>query len=149
MSTTRVLYVSGLFMLLVMLTFCATDRRFSRGKSPSVSKTYHRTASHGHSAHQLEGICSYYGPKFHGKRTASGEKFDMYQLTAAHKTLPFATRIKVINLDNGKSVIVKINDRGPFVKGRILDLSYAAAKKIDMINQGTARIRIDVMEMGK
>jgi rare lipoprotein A len=124
-----VLCISGLFLILVLLTFCATDRRFRRENSPSLSKTYHRSASHARSAHQLEGICSYYGPKFHGKRTASGEKFDMYQMTAAHKTLPFATRIKVINLDNGKSVIVKINDRGPFVEGRILDLSYAAAKK--------------------
>jgi rare lipoprotein A len=94
----------------------------------------------------IEGISSYYGPKFHGKLTASGEVFDMYQLTAAHKSLKFGTRIKVINLDNNKHVIVKINDRGPFIKGRVLDLSYGAAKKLDMLKTGTARVRIEILD---
>ena len=88
------------------------------------------------------GIASWYGPGFHGKRTASGEFYNMYKLTAAHKTLPLGTYVKVINLENGKSVIVKINDRGPFVPGRIIDLSYAAAKKIGMLRKGTAKVKL-------
>jgi len=88
------------------------------------------------------GIASWYGPGFHGSRTASGEIYNMYKLTAAHKTLPLGTYVKVINLENGRSVIVKINDRGPFVEGRIIDLSYAAAKKIGMLRKGTAKVKI-------
>jgi len=88
------------------------------------------------------GIASWYGPGFHGKKTASGEFYNMYKLTAAHKTLPLGTYVKVINLENGKSVVVKINDRGPFVSGRIIDLSYAAAKKIGMLGKGTAKVKI-------
>ncbi len=88
------------------------------------------------------GIASWYGPGFHGSRTASGEIYNMYKLTAAHKTLPLGTYVKVINLENGRSVVVKINDRGPFVKGRIIDLSYAAAKKLGMLKKGTALVKI-------
>ena len=97
-------------------------------------------------AYTEEGLASWYGKKFQGKKTASGEKFDMHKLTAAHRTLPFGTRVKVTRIDNGKSVVVKINDRGPFVKGRIIDLSKAAAKKLDMINAGVARVRIKVVK---
>ena len=89
-----------------------------------------------------EGIASYYGKKFHGKPTASGEKFDMYADTAAHNTLPFGTIVRVTNLENGKSVEVKINDRGPFVKGRIVDLSYGAAEKLGMLVDGIVKVRI-------
>jgi rare lipoprotein A len=88
------------------------------------------------------GIASWYGPGFHGSRTASGEIYNMYKLTAAHKTLPLGTYVKVINLENGRSVIVKVNDRGPFVRGRIIDLSYAAAKKLGMLKKGTAKVKI-------
>lgn len=88
------------------------------------------------------GIASWYGPGFHGSKTASGEIYNMFKLTAAHKTLPLGTYVKVINLENGKSVIVKINDRGPFVKGRIIDLSYAAAKRLGMLKKGTAKVKI-------
>ncbi len=88
------------------------------------------------------GIASWYGPGFHGSRTASGEIYNMYKFTAAHKTLPLGTYVRVINLENGKSVVVKINDRGPFVPGRIIDLSYAAAKKIGMLRKGTAKVKI-------
>jgi rare lipoprotein A len=90
-----------------------------------------------------EGVASWYGPKFHGRRTANGEIYDMHKLTAAHKTLPFGTRVLVTNLDNGATVVVRINDRGPFVKGRIIDLSKAAAERIDMIGTGTARVKIE------
>lgn len=90
-----------------------------------------------------EGSASYYGREFHGRRTASGERFSRHKLTAAHPSLEFGTRVKVTNLDNGKSVIVKINDRGPSTKKRVIDVSYAAAKKLGMIATGTAQVRIE------
>lgn len=98
---------------------------------------------------ELMGVASYYADAFHGRKTANGETFDMYAMTAAHKTLPFDTRIRVTNVDNGQQVEVRINDRGPFVKGRILDLSYGAAQKLDMIGTGTARVRIQILEFGE
>lgn len=88
------------------------------------------------------GIASWYGNKFHGKRTSSGEPYDMYAMTAAHKTLPIPVHVRVTNLDNGKSIIVRVNDRGPFKDGRIIDLSYAAAHKLEMTGTGTARVEI-------
>ncbi len=88
---------------------------------------------------------SYYADKFNGRPTASGEIFNMYAMTAAHKTMSFGTRLHVTNTNNGKSVVVTINDRGPFVKGRQLDLSYGAAKKIGMIESGTARVKVQVL----
>lgn len=88
------------------------------------------------------GRASWYGRAFHGKRTANGERFDMNELTAAHRTLPLSSYVKVINQSNGKSVVVKINDRGPFARGRVLDLSYAAAKVIGVVKAGTARVKI-------
>jgi rare lipoprotein A len=92
-----------------------------------------------------KGIASWYGKKFHGRRTANGEVYDMYGMTAAHKRLPFDTLVEVNNLDNGRSVRVRINDRGPFVRGRIIDLTYTAAEKIGMVGPGTARVRIRVV----
>jgi len=92
------------------------------------------------------GKASYYGPKFHGKKTASGEVFNMYALTAAHKTLPFGTRCRVTNLTNGKSVIVRINDRGPFIANRIIDLSYGAARALDALQDGIIEVKIEVIE---
>lgn len=91
------------------------------------------------------GIASYYGGKFVGRKTANGEIFDNTKLTAAHKTLPFGTKVKVINLSNGNVVVVRINDRGPFVAGRIIDLSEAAAKKIDMLQKGVQKVRIECL----
>ena len=95
-----------------------------------------RAPSHYHA----EGQASWYGPGFQGHRTASGERYDQRELTAAHKTLPFGYTIRVTNKDNGKSVIVRINDRGPFVHGRIIDLSRAAAEEIGMMGSGTAPV---------
>jgi rare lipoprotein A len=92
------------------------------------------------------GVASWYGREFQGRKTASGERFNMYDLTAAHPSLPFGSRVKVTNLENGKSVIVRINDRGPHVKGRIIDLSYAAAKKIGMVQSGTARVKVELIK---
>jgi len=86
---------------------------------------------------------SYYGPKFNGRPTASGEIFDMYAMTCAHKKMPFGTRLRVTNPDNAKSVIVTVNDRGPFIRGRDLDLSYGAAKKIGFVAKGVGKVRIE------
>ncbi len=91
------------------------------------------------------GIASWYGPNFHAKRTSNGEIYDMYAQTAAHKTLPMNSMVKVENLENGKSTIVRVNDRGPFVSGRIIDLSNKAAHDIDMVKKGTARVKITVL----
>ena len=91
------------------------------------------------------GIASWYGGEFHGKRTSSREVYDMNDLTAAHNTLPLGTFVAVTNLNNGQSVVVRINDRGPFVKNRVIDLSYAAARALDMIGTGTAPVRIEVL----
>jgi rare lipoprotein A len=93
----------------------------------------------------FEGTASWYGPNFHGKFTSNGERYNMYDFTAAHKTLPMNTILKVTNKRNNKSVIVRVNDRGPFVDNRIIDLSKAAAKKIDMIGTGTAPVRLEVI----
>lgn len=94
----------------------------------------------------VRGLASWYGGKFHGRKTASGERFNQHALTAAHKTLPLGTRVHVKNLDNGQSVIVTINDRGPFVRGRIIDLSRGAARAIDMA--GTERVELTVLGRG-
>ena len=93
-----------------------------------------------------EGVASYYADSLHGEPTASGETYDKRARTAAHRTLPFETRVKVTNLDNGRSVWVTINDRGPFVDDRIIDLSRAAARKIGLIEAGTARVRLEIYE---
>jgi len=91
------------------------------------------------------GIASWYGPGFHGRTTANGELYDMYAFTAAHKTLPFGTVVEVVDLDTGRSVVVRINDRGPFVPGRIIDLSYAAAGALGILERGTARVGLIVL----
>lgn len=94
---------------------------------------------------QFDGIASWYGPDFHAKKTSNGEIYNMYAMTAAHKTLPMNTVVRVDNLDNGRSTIVRINDRGPFVAGRIIDLSNKAAHEIDMVRKGTARVKVTVL----
>src|SRR5256886_7904562 len=91
------------------------------------------------------GVASWYGPGFHGNRTANGEIYDQYELTAAHPSLPLGTRVMVTNLETGRAVQVRVNDRGPFVDGRAIDLSYAAARTIGMVGPGTVRVRIEVL----
>ena len=91
-------------------------------------------------------MASWYGQKFHGRKTASGERFDMHELTAAHPTLPFGTLVEVRNLDNGRSVVVRINDRGPAVAGRIIDVSYAAAVELGMIDRGVAEVALYLVD---
>jgi rare lipoprotein A len=92
------------------------------------------------------GVASWYGHPYHGRAAASGETYDMEQLTAAHRTLPFGTLVRVVNLENSKTVDVRINDRGPFVDDRIIDLSHAAARSIALIGPGTARVRVEVLQ---
>ena len=94
---------------------------------------------------ELDGVASWYGGKFHGRLTSSGEVFNTNDMTAAHRTLPFGTLVKVTNLDNGLSATVKINDRGPFVDGRIIDLSQAAADQLNMLGTGIARVSLDIV----
>ena len=96
-------------------------------------------------ARRESGFASFYGPEFNHRRTASGERFDPKRLTAAHRTLPFGTRVRVTNLENGRRVVVRINDRGPFKKGRVLDLSPAAARRLGFTAQGITRVRLDVL----
>ena len=92
-----------------------------------------------------QGIASWYGGKFHGRKTANGEVYDMHQLTAAHKTLPLPTYVLVKNIDNGFAVIVRVNDRGPFIDDRIIDLSYAAAKELRMVDAGIGEVQIEAL----
>lgn len=121
----------GLVLVTLVLAGCG-----SGGRRPmeSVSRGWKET-----------GRASWYGEKFHGRMTANGEIYDMYGMTAAHKRLPFDTLVEVENLDNGRRVQVRINDRGPFIRGRIIDLTHTAADRIDMIGTGTAKVRIKVV----
>ncbi|MGC8896704.1 MAG: septal ring lytic transglycosylase RlpA family protein [Bacteroidota bacterium] len=120
---------------------CAVAPRFATKPSPLVPGKEAVVAVQ-------EGIASYYADEFNGKKTSSGETYDMYSFTAAHRELPFGTKVRVTNLENGRSVIVRINDRGPFMKDRIIDLSFAAGKQIGLIANGTARVKLEVLQWG-
>jgi rare lipoprotein A len=136
-----------------MLLACATTPRYTRGASPAPRPRHvaarrpapERTPAQSTAGYRTigEGIASYYAHAFHGKQTASGERFNMHALTAAHRSLAFGTTVRVTNLQNGKAVVVRINDRGPFKKSRIIDLSLAAAQKIGLDKTGTARVRLE------
>ena len=132
-----------------MMTFsqsCSNSPRYNRNnQKPAILKSNSKINK---SQKVFYGISSYYGQKFHGKLTANGEVFDMYGLTAAHKTLPLNTIIRVANKANDNSLILRVNDRGPYVGNRMLDCSYGAALKLDFLNQGTAEIKIEVIEWG-
>ncbi len=127
-------------LALMILTASCAERRVQPEASASpltvrIDRTYRET-----------GLASWYGKESQGRKTASGENFDMNELSAAHRTLPLGTVIRVINLENYKSVKVRVNDRGPFVKNRIIELSYGAAKELGFVAQGTATVRIETME---
>ena len=98
------------------------------------------------SGYRERGVASWYGEKFHGRRTSSGEPYDMYAMTAAHKTLPLPAYVRVTNLENRRSIVVRVNDRGPFVDNRLIDLSYAAAVRLDMITEGTAMVQVEAID---
>ncbi len=134
--------------LLVAATLAAcgtTDSK--RDRAPGGTRVYevfgkHYTILDNSAGYQERGVASWYGRDFHGKRTANGETYDMYQMTAAHKTLPLPTFVRVRNLRNNQTIVVRVNDRGPFVHNRIIDLSYAAALKLDMIRSGTSLVEV-------
>jgi rare lipoprotein A len=113
----------------------AVDRLFDDAPAPTVIRRDPPALQFGRA--------SFYGPGFHGERTASGDIFDQEALTAAHPTMKFGSRLRVTNLENGSTVLVTVNDRGPFVKGRVIDLSKAAARTLGFLREGTARVRLD------
>jgi rare lipoprotein A len=127
----------------------STTKKHSRGNPPSYvvfgERYYVMDSSQ---SYKETGVASWYGKKFHGKATSSGEIYDMHEMTAAHKSLPLPTRVRVTNLSNGRSVIVKVNDRGPFVDNRIIDMSYSAAKQLDMVTNGTALVEVEALGAG-
>ena len=141
---------------------CTSSPRYHSGSKPAPATTKkqknkykkqdnkkkNNQSSFNKSKKVYKGISSFYGPKFHGKLTANGEIFDMYGVTAAHKEFPFNTVVRVTNVNNGKSLIIRINDRGPYVDGRILDCSFGAAKKLGFVGDGTAPVKIAILEWG-
>ena len=134
--------ISGVLIALSFLSSCVPQPVYRSMSNPAIDQA-------GQSAERISesitGTASYYADKFHGRKTANGEIFNMHDLTAAHNTLPFGTIVRVTNLGNNKSVKLRINDRGPFVKDRIIDVSLAAAKELDMLGTGTAEVRIDII----
>lgn len=131
---------------LALLAGCGSKTAMRKGGQPGAKpytvrgKTYYPLKSaHGY---EEEGMASWYGPGFHGKTTSSGETFNQYAMTAAHKILPLGTQVRVTHMGNGRSILVRINDRGPFVDDRIIDLSRAAATRLEMMGTGTARVRV-------
>lgn len=149
-ETTRRFTALTLFVVLIAMIAGACSKRASspppdkpKGypKPYKVGKNWYQPIPHARDFRQ-KGKASWYGKKFHGRKTSNGESYDMYAMTAAHKTLPFNTHVRVRNLDNGKTTEVRVNDRGPFVRGRIIDLTYSAAKEIGMVGPGTARVEI-------
>jgi rare lipoprotein A len=126
------------------------EPRSRYGNPPSYEvfgQTYHVMDSADDYVEQ--GVASWYGTKFHGRRTSSGEPYDMYAMTAAHTSLPLPTYVQVTNLENRRSVVVKVNDRGPFARNRIIDLSYAAAHRLGMVEQGTALVEVRALNPGE
>ena len=131
----------------ILVVNCSNSPRYTTGDR-NRSKPVKKVNSTAKSKKILKGVSSYYGEDFHGKLTANGEVYDMYGLIAAHKTLPLNTIVRVTNMENEKSLILRINDRGPYVKGRMLDCSYGAALKLGFIGNGTTKVKVEVIEFG-
>ncbi len=130
--------------LLLSTAACSSSVRYNStgaGSTTSRSSDGSQTQEQG----TRRGVASYYGNEFQGRLTANGERFDQNQMTAAHRTLPFGTKVRVKHVNNGREVVVRINDRGPFVDGRIIDLSRAAAEQLDMIREGVAMVEITIL----
>ncbi|MFQ6674591.1 MAG: septal ring lytic transglycosylase RlpA family protein [Fidelibacterota bacterium] len=134
--------------VILVLAACSSAPRYGIRDEPGGGGTTKSVSRSKKFSKSEVGMASYYAEDFHGKLTANGETYDMYGLTAAHNPLPLKTIIRVTNLENNKSAILRINDRGPFAKGRILDCSYGAAVKLGFVGQGTAKVRIEVIELG-
>ena len=137
-----------LLVMCIIFTDCTNSPRYGNSSGTGKKSKTRNLNTAKHIPKVITGVSSYYGTDFHGKLTANGEVYDMYGLTAAHKTLPLNTTVRVTNLANNKSLILRINDRGPYIKGRILDCSYGAAKKLDFLLQGTTKVRIEIIEVG-
>jgi rare lipoprotein A len=136
-------------LALLVATGCATAPPSAALDPPDPpDPPAHHHALHAHGHHAQTGYASYYARAHDGLRTASGERYDMDELTAAHRTLPFGTRVRVTNLENGRHAVVRINDRGPFRKGRVIDVSYAAARKLGLVHSGVAKVRVEVLGEG-
>ena len=138
MKNTKVYFIIISIIVISAFTGCSVSPRYNSNSLPSGVKVLE----------EEYGVASYYADKFHGRKTASGEVFDMNKISAAHKEMPLGTVVRVTNLKNGRWVVLKINDRGPFVKGRIIDLSYGAAKQLDFVREGTTDVRIEVLKWG-
>lgn len=141
-------------LFLIFLVFFSQQAYCSTKTSPPTQKPYIINNIRYYpiptsSGYVETGIASWYGPDFHGRPTSNGERYNMYEFTAAHKILPMNTILLVKNLENGKEDVVRINDRGPFVRGRIIDLSYSTAKKLDILRKGTAKVTITALAPGK
>ena len=132
-------------MLMMLMTGCISSPKYQAKKKPQLKWRVGDEEIFESSV----GVASFYGRKFAGRPTASGEIFNPALMTAAHKTWPFGTIVRVVNLKNNKSVVVKINDRGPFIEGRDIDLSQGAAQRIAMVNDGVARVRLEILKWGE
>lgn len=132
-----------IIFLIILLSSCSPSVRFSSIASVGIIKAKGETLPKGT---KLKGTASFYADMFEGRQTANGEIYSQGNLTAAHKTLAFGTKVKVTNLRNGKSIIVEINDRGPYVDDRIIDLTKKAAETLDYIKQGTAEVELEIIE---
>lgn len=138
-----------IFILLLVIISCSSNTLYQSAKRRKSGEVRYKTENKPKFS-EIKGrtyylVTSYYGKKFHGRKTANGETFNMYDFTAAHKRFPFGTKLRVTNEDNGKSVIVRVNDRGPFVEGRDLDISYAAARKIGLVGYGVKKLKVEVL----
>lgn len=132
-SPQRVFCLAALALWLLLAAAGCSAHRFEQNRPGAVQR----------------GVASWYGADFHGRRTASGSIYDMHDMTAAHRELPLGSQVEVRNLENGRSVRVEITDRGPFKKGRIVDMSYAAAKDLGMLQKGTAKVEVQILELGR
>ena len=136
-----------IILLIISVSFgCATAKYQTKGLHTKTNYKYATKIENVKAGKVMWLVTSYYSTKFNGRKTASGEVYNMFDFTCAHKTLPFNTKLKVTNPENNKSVEVRVTDRGPFVKGRDLDLSYAAAKKIGLIKYGYKKLKVEVLK---
>ncbi|HRP02250.1 MAG TPA: septal ring lytic transglycosylase RlpA family protein [Candidatus Kapabacteria bacterium] len=144
-ATTIIIFI----LISTFISSCTSVIRFSSGSDFGNSKSNSGSASNSNEIDYpkvFRGFASYYADKFHGRKTANGEIFDMNKYTAAHKVLPFGTKLRVQNIKNGKTVIVRINDRGPYAGDRVLDLSKQAAIELDMLNDGVIEVECEILE---
>ena len=138
-NTNNIIYIKNEMMKAVD---SGTDLYVAKSNKTSTKE---KTSKSGSSKHSQTGTASYYSKGLHGSRTASGERHNRHEMVAAHRSLPFGTKVKVTNLSNGKEVVVKINDRGPFTKGRVIDLSYGAFSKIENPGKGLTKVKLEVL----